>query len=151
MNTTITSFRIGIVSLLALGLAIVPAHTAEEKGKGAANEQSPLWKSLIGTWVLVGTPGQVGEVPAVGGRFKFITSRHWTITQADPETGVTIFHHGGTYTLVGDEYSEKIEYANESTKELIKQTLKFKLSIDGDTLTQIGVGNDFNEVWKRAK
>ena len=64
---------------------------------------------------------------------------------------MTIFHHGGTYTLNGDEYVETVEYANESTKELIKQTFKFTIKIEGDTLTQTGIGNPYNEVWKRVK
>ena len=64
---------------------------------------------------------------------------------------MTIFHHGGTYTLNGDEYVETVEYANESTKELIKQTFKFTIKVEGDTLTQTGIGNSYNEVWKRVK
>ena len=46
---------------------------------------------------------------------------------------------------------ETVEYANESTKELIKQTFKFTIKIEGDTLTQTGIGNPYNEVWKRVK
>ena len=59
---------------------------------------------MIGTWVLVGTPERVGEPPTAGGQLKFYTGRHWLITQADPNTGVVICHHGGTYTLTGDDY-----------------------------------------------
>jgi hypothetical protein len=119
-------------------------------GPSAVLEQSPLARNLLGTWILVGRPGEIGEVPASGGRLKFITGKNWTLTQADPETGVTIFHHGGTYTLDGDAYAETVEYANENTKDLIKQTFKFTVKIDGDTLTQIGIGNPWTEVWKRV-
>ena len=64
-----------------------------------------------------------------------------------------IFHHGGTYALSDDTYTETVDYANESTAFLIKKTLKFKIKIDGDTYTQTALSpdNPFTEVWKRAK
>jgi len=133
------------VTLLAAGGGRPPDRAAEPAG---------LAKDMIGTWVLVGTPDKITDVPKSGGRLKFITGKHWVITQADPTTGKVIFHHGGTYTLDGDTYAETIEYANESTAELIKQTFKFKAKVEGDTYTQIAVGeeNPFAaEVWKRAK
>jgi beta-lactamase regulating signal transducer with metallopeptidase domain len=116
-----------------------------------AESGSPeLAKDLIGTWVLVGRPGEIGQAPAAGGRFKLITGAHWSVTQSDPKDGVVLFHHGGSYTLKANEYVETVEYANESTKELIGKTSKFSIKIEGDTLTQIGRGNPWREVWKRA-
>ena len=106
---------------------------------------------MIGIWVLVGKPGKVGEIPAAGGRLKFRTGRHWTMTQADPKTGLTIMHDGGTYTLNGDQYTETIEYANESTANDIQRTFMFTVKVEGDTMTQIGIGNPYTEVWKRLK
>lgn len=55
--------------------------------------------------------------------------------------------------LKGTEYLETIEYAIKGTgeDELIGKTLKFTLKIEGDTLTVVGVGNPWNETWKRAK
>ena len=98
-------------------------------------------------------PGKVAEPPKSGGRLKFITGNHWAVTQADADTGKVIFHHGGTYTLTGDTYAETVEYANESTAQLIKKTFTFKAKVEGDTYTQTAVGDDnpFTEVWKRAK
>lgn len=108
-------------------------------------------KDLQGTWVLVGRPGLVGGIPAVGGRVKLITDHHWSVTQAHPETGVTIFHHGGTFALNGNEYAETVADANDSSKELIGQTFKFTIKVEGDTLTLLGLGNPWKEVWKRMK
>jgi hypothetical protein len=150
MNMTRNILRVAAISLLALTLPTASLVLAQEK-PASAQKELPLAKNLLGTWILVGQPGKVGEAPAAGGRLKFFTGRHWIITQADPRSGVTIYHHGGTYTLNGDEYAETIEYANESTKELIKQTFKFTIKVEGDTLTQNGIGNPFNEVWKRVK
>ena len=135
---------IGLLSLIVLLVGQLAAQDQEAP-------PSKLAKDMVGTWALAGTPDDVGEPPAKGGRLKFLTGRHWVITQADPNTGEVVFHHGGTYTLDGDEYVEKVEYANENTKYLINQTLKFKVKVEENTYTQIGVGNPYSEVWKRAK
>ena len=112
---------------------------------------SQLAKDAIGTWILAGTPGKVQDPPPANGPLKFLTGKHWTFTQADPQTGKVIYHHGGTYTLDADNFTETINYANESTANMIGQSFKFKLKIEGDTLTQTGIGNPYTQVWKRAK
>jgi len=150
-NITRNIRRAAGIWLLALiaSTAFLALQAADKPS--SATVPSPLAKDLVGTWILVGKPGEVGQAPATGGRLKFFTGRHWTVTQADPDTGVTLFHHGGTYTLKGNEYLETVEYANESTKDLIKQTFKFSIKVEGDTFTQTGIGNPWTEVWKRAK
>lgn len=55
-----------------------------------ATAPSQLAQDMLGTWILVGKPGAVGEAPAAGGRLKFLTGRHWCITQANPTNGVII-------------------------------------------------------------
>ena len=82
---------------------------------------------------------------------KFFGAKNWTITQADPDTGDVVVHHGGTFTLEGDKFSEKIEYANDNSKDLIGKTLHFTIKVEDDKLTQQGIDNSFNEVWKRVK
>ena len=72
-------------------------------------------------------------------------------SQPDPATNMTLFHHGGTYLLDGNNYAETIEYANESTGGLIMQTFRYKVEIRSDTMTLKGLGNPWNEVWKRVR
>jgi hypothetical protein len=48
-------------------------------------------------------------------------------------------------------FAETVDYANENTADLIKKSLEFKIKVEGETLTQTGIGNPFTEVWKRAK
>ena len=143
--------RAAVICLLALTppMACVVLHAEGEPATAAAPSQ--LAKGLIGTWILVGKPGEIGEAPATGGRLKFVTGRCWCVTEADPKTGEVIFHHGGTYALKGNEYLETVEYANQSTTNLLKQTFKFTIKIERDTLTQTGIGNPWTEVWKRVK
>jgi thiol-disulfide isomerase/thioredoxin len=139
------------VLLVALGFWTSSCSTspASHSSTGsAAQVPTQLAKDLIGTWVLVGEPGNADEI--AGSRLKFLTGRYWTITEADPTTGLTIYHHGGTYTLEGDKYTETVEYANPSTSNLINQSFQFAIKIDGDTLTQTGIGNPWTEKWKRA-
>ena len=153
MNTismTRNLLRVAAITLLALTFSTATYLQAQDKPAAAA-EQSPLAKNLVGTWILVGKPADVREAPAAGGRLLFLTGRHWNVTQANPKTGATLYHHGGTYTLTGDEYAETVEYANESTASLIKKSFKFSLKVEGDTLSKTGIGNPWTEVWQRVK
>jgi hypothetical protein len=153
MDKSTKRHTLRVVAVLLVSAVVLPVGAGDpppNKGEGPTK----LAKDLIGTWVLVGTPDKVGDPPASGGRLKFRTGRHWVVTQADPDTGKVMFHHGGTYTLDGDTYTETVEYANESTADLIKKTFKFKVKVEGDTYTQTGVGDDNpfqGEVWKRVK
>lgn len=143
--------RAALLGLLITTPSRLPVILGAEDKTAVTAVPSQLAKDLIGTWILVGKPGEVGEAPAAGGRLKFLTGGHWCDTQAEPKTGVVVFHHGGTYVLKGNEYLETIDYANESTVSLIKQTFKFTIKVEGDALTLIGIGNPWTEVWKRAK
>ena len=142
--------KVVLTLALAASITIAAKLRADDKKPEADANPSQLSEEMIGTWVLAGIPGAEGERPEIGSRLKFFTGKHWTITQAD-EDGKVIFHHGGSYTLDGDEYTETIEYANENTASMIGQTFKFKIKIDGDKYSQEGVGNPFTEDWKRAK
>jgi hypothetical protein len=119
--------------------------------KPAAEGSSKLARDLIGTWLFAGTPDNIVEPAADSRHYKSFTGKHWSVTQAEPATGEVVSHHGGTYTLDGDKYEETVLYATQSNAPQIKQKFKFKIKVEGDTLTQIGDGNQYNEVWKRAK
>jgi len=134
-----------LLAWLALWSSSCQTTPATNSAKAPNTHTSQLAKDLVGTWVLVDN-----EMPAYIVRLKFFTGRYWTITEADPVTGLTSMHHGGTYTLDGDKYTENVEYANPSTSNLINQTFQFTIKIDGDTLTQTGIGNPWTETWKRA-
>ena len=127
------------------------ALAAAPQDKAADPSKSQLAKDLIGTWAYAGTPDEVKEPPEGGGHYKYFTGKHFCVTKADPETGKVEYHHGGTYTLDGDNLEETVKYATENTAGQIGQTFKFKIKVEGDTYTQTGVGNPYNEVWKRAK
>jgi hypothetical protein len=139
---------------------LLQGNTVEELAQTAAPEQpeelsapvpadSPLVKELVGAWILVGTPGNVGEPPQSGGRMKCFGRGNWVVVQPHPETGNAIYLHGGTYTLSGNEYTETTKYYGASSTYTPGPPLKFKISVKGDTYTQIGLGNPFSEAYKR--
>lgn len=136
-----------IYGLFAIAMIVVNSQAAT---KGKTKQISSNEKSLIGTWVLVGTQND-GTPSGIGSRFQFFTEKHWVVTQADRHTGEVLFHLGGHYTINSDEVIKTIDYANASTSDLIKQSHTFKINIKGDTLMQIGIGNPWNETWVRAK
>ena len=145
----LTLLVLGALAVGMLGIGAVIA--AQEKQADAGAKTSQLAKDMIGTWIQAGTPDKIEDPPPAKGPLKFITGKHWSFTEPDPATGKVVYHHGGTYTLDGDNYAETINFANENTASMIGQTLKFKLKVEGDTLTQVGIGNPYTQVWKRAK
>jgi hypothetical protein len=154
MYTVFSHWRHGLkfvaLAMVAAGLSVIMIARlpAEEAAVKAEDAPSKLAADLIGTWQLVGTPDDTQEMPV--NSFKFFTGKHWCVTYHD-ENGSVQYHHGGTYTLDGDQYAETIKYATEQTASLIGQTMKYKIKVEDGKYTQIGDGNPYNEVWRRAK
>jgi hypothetical protein len=141
------------VRLVALCVAVcaslfaVAGLEAQDKPKVEADAEE-LRQKLLGAWTLSGVPE--ANNPQGNVRMKFWGLKHWLITESD-QAGNPVFHHGGTYTLDGNNYSETIKFAAGNTKELLGRTFTFKIKVEGDTYTQTGVGNPWNETWVRLK
>ena len=133
-----------------LAVVIVLPAWADEPPRDGKKKPTKLAKNLIGTWTLEEAKAP-GNPSGVGSRLKFFTGTHWMITQPDPKTGKVVFHHGGRYTLDGETMATTTDFANESTGDFIGQERKFKITVDGNTLKQTGVGNPYTETWKRVK
>ncbi len=153
MNHPARSRFLFVAAALALATSAVMARSRADDAKKAGDGAKPsqLAKDLVGTWILAGTPDKPEDPPAKGGRLKFFTGKAWCITDSGAGDGKVVFHHGGTYTLDGDKMAETIEYANENTANMIGNVHHFTIKVDGDTYTQLGTDNQFNEVWKRVK
>ncbi len=136
-----------LAAILAVGLA---TSTLARGLRADDAKPSDLAKNLVGTWALAGTPDKPEDPPAKGGRLKFFTGKCWCITDAGAD-GKVVFHHGGTYTLVGTQLDETVDYANDNTASLIGKTHKFTIKVDGDVYTQFGIDNEFTERWVRVK
>jgi len=143
---------LSLLVLLVCGYAS-PGQAAQPASEPPALPASPKIKDplearLMGIWVLAeattpGTPSGIGI------RQKVFSPGRWEIIQNDPKTGEVVFHHGGSYRLNGDVLEQKVDFATKKTKNYIGQVRKFRITVEKDTYTQIGVGNPFNEVWKR--
>ncbi|MCC5613173.1 hypothetical protein LC612_42475 [Nostoc sp. CHAB 5834] len=90
----------------------------------------------------------VGEAASTDKKTKIILDKHWMFSQPDPANNLTLFHHGGTYLLDGNNYAETIEYANASTGGYLGKTFKYEVKIEGDTMILKG---PYSEIWKRVK
>ena len=131
-------------------LAEEGAKEGAETGKDEVTGK--LRQQLLGAWIMAPKSGADAAADSrIGVQQKFFGLGHWIYTLSDPETGELVGSHGGTYTLKGDEYEETIVYAAFSTEEMIGQSFKFKLTVDGDRLMQRGIGNRFNEDYIRLK
>ena len=60
------------------------------------------------------TPDKVEDPPPTAAD-KVLHRQALYVTQADPESGEVIYHHGGTYTLDGDTYKDTILYSTGTT------------------------------------
>ncbi|RYD77093.1 MAG: hypothetical protein EOP84_15995 [Verrucomicrobiaceae bacterium] len=142
--------RVVFASLLVVApLTVLPSRVNGETP--AAPAKAPdLDQQIAGTWVYIGTPGAPVAPPATGARYKMIQHGLYRVTQKDA-AGTIIYHHGGVYTLDGDQYAEECKYSSKEGSELLNQTYRFTLKVEGDKLIQTGVGNPYTEVWKRVK
>ena len=140
----------GCIVLVSIAFLCFGGCGKKAQSVPAIADGSSLATEMTGTWVQVGTPGNVGEPPELGGRFKHRTGTHWNVMAVNEEGSVTeIF--GGRYTLVGDKYVETQEHSDAKWFEDNGKSWTFRVSVEGDLMTQIGVGNSYNEVWKRVR
>jgi hypothetical protein len=149
LRATLTVSKTIVFAAVAVGASLIALARlrAQEETIKAEAEPSQLAKDLIGTWELVGRPdGQAIDANSL----KFFTGKHWIVTLFD-DNGQIQYTHGGTYTVDGDQYAETIKFAGGETATLVGQTFRFKITVEGDKYTQIGIGNNYDEVWHRAK
>ena len=76
---------------------------------------------------------------------------HWNLTVVDGDTGLVTENFGGTYTMNGDEYIETQHYGTEQWLQDNGKSFRFRVTVEGDTMTQYGLDNPFTEVWKRVR
>lgn len=114
--------------------------------------------SHMGTWRLssfkYGEDTKWSDAPADQKRLKLITDTHFTWVAYEAPSGKLLSMAGGTYTLSGNSYSEKVDYAGEGMGEYVHKQQIFTLRLEGDKLHQIGQlsdGTKIEEIWERVK
>lgn len=134
-----------LASLIAIPCRnqLLAQEDASKKAQG-----SDLQKSLLGAWAITGAPGNADE-PVADAEMKFWGLGHFAVTKRNGDTGEIDYHHMGTYTLDGDQYAETVTFAIGATENLVGETFKFRIEIEGDTYIQHGIGNPYTQQWTR--
>ena len=96
----------------------------------------------MGTWLLVYGETRTSDSIAVkdlsNTRFiKILNDDHFAFFNQIADTSEGFYGGGGTYTLSGNDYVERLDYIG--VKELRGHEFHFQVEIKGDTLIQSGV------------
>jgi hypothetical protein len=130
-----------------IALALAAAILVSCNNKPATTESKEQSLPIVGTWQLIsGTTIQKKDTVITDytkGKkgIKIINATHFSFLNHDLDKGksATPFFDvgGGRYTLVGDKYTEYLEYCNDRQWENNK--FEFTVTITGDTLLQKGI------------
>ncbi len=110
-----------------------------------------LASQLLGTWKYYSEKGKKPAPSNTFERIKIFSDGYWSITHTNTLTDKLVHYHGGSYEIDSDTYSETITFANQSTAYLLNENLEFNLEVRGDTLSQTGLNNEYDEVWVRTE
>ena len=105
-------------------------------------------RQLDGAWELLS--GQ--PLPKGARDIKMLSGGHFMFAAYDTETGQPLYAAGGTYSLEGNSYTERMEFASDKIADLIGRDQSFTIHLDRDTFTQTGTlsnGRVLSEQWKR--
>ena len=147
---SIARIAAGGALLAVFSLTVASVLRSAEKS-GAEGPPADLARALTGTWVHVGEPGKVGPAPAKGGFIKLRTADRWAAINIDSRSGLVTSTHGGRWSVKGGEYQESVEYGGEYHAFIMNKTHKWKVTVEGDTMTMVGLDNTWHEVWQRVK
>ncbi|MEM6473075.1 MAG: hypothetical protein AAF802_26170 [Planctomycetota bacterium] len=139
--------------LLATALSYPSLFNAANADEGTASV-SIQNESLLGTWRMATSSisgSNAGAAAGINTRLKIFNDTHWVLVQPDPESGKTVFVHGGTYDFDGSFLKETVEFAGEDTLNLVGKTLKFRIVFSKESYEQIDPNSVFSETWKRTK
>ncbi len=145
--------------------AVKSSPAAEESRKAVSGvmqakdtkEEKRLRSHLIGTWVEISmkVDGRERSTPRDFATYKHITPVGFMWLSHDRITGRIARAAGGTYTLRGNVYTEKIEYGIGSDYEVIRNSQpSFTAIVDGDKWYHRGSlanGQTIDEIWERVK
>jgi hypothetical protein len=134
------------LKFLLIPVVLLAACKAPVKEEAAVKEVPSA--PIQGTWkmasaVTVTKGDSVVTYPIKGNKeemIKVINDSHFAFFKHDLKggTGKPIFDSGaGTYTLVGDNYTENLQYCN--YREWENHSFNFKVTFKGDTLIQRGI------------
>jgi hypothetical protein len=134
-------------AILALTLAVGCSASGDDRQTTPAKPRN----KIEGTW-----EHTFPDQPALR-QVKVINQDHFIWVTYERESGAPVALAGGSYTLDGDMYKERIEFGRFGTdrlQETLGKEQSFEVRVDGDTLTLTGTlsnGMRLREAWIRVK
>lgn len=133
----------------SLSIAILAILLPVSASPGAEDNQTR--NKVEGTWehILPREPELL--------QVKVINQDHFIWVTYQKESRIPLYAAGGTYTLDGDTYKERVEFGqfgSRKLQEVVGNEQIFHIQLDGDTLTVTGTmsnGQQLREVWTRVK
>jgi hypothetical protein len=125
----------------------------------SAAQSPPPSVNIQGTWELLAQKAAGGPVLDVskskkGREIKLIVEGHfvWVVYGFKSRTPDSV--GGGTYTLAGVSYVERLDFASPKLVSYVGHDQEFTVKLDGDRLIQTGVlsdGTALQEVWQKVR
>ncbi|MCX6333602.1 MAG: hypothetical protein NT092_04770 [Bacteroidia bacterium] len=149
MKKTFIAVTLAMLTIALLTISAVPGTTFKTKKQTL---------SVEGTWQLVSykygssTSGFI-DCPEGFPRLKMINKTHFVWVNYNTESGSITQSAGGKYTLIGNTYTEFLEFGL-GMDQYLKTNPQYTLKIEGDILFQSGnLTPDYKieEIWKRVK
>ncbi len=137
--------------------SIVTATLVAVIALGAQTEAPKSNGSLLGTWQLSSFKYGArpdSTLPANRRRVKLFTDTHFTWVEFDTTSKKVESVAGGTWSLMGETYTESTEWVDPSMAAYVGGTNTFTVRVNGDKFTQSGAianGIKIEEVWQRVK
>lgn len=139
---TNTMKKLLILSAIIIGMVFLFSDFS--KAQSSSFDKS----KLVGTWKLCDSSGNVDLTG--NGRYKIISSNTFVVVEADQKNSFISSDFLGTYTLENDTYVETINLTNPSMHQYKGIKNSFKIEFKGDLMYSKGIGNPYNEIWKRV-
>ena len=126
-----------IFSIIAISSVIISCKTESKQDSSSING---TWKLISGTLIEKGDT-TVTDYTKGKNAIKIINDTHFSFLNHDLNKGkdstASFGAGGGKYTLVGDKYTEFLEYCN--AREWENNKFEFTIIVKNDTLIQTGI------------
>jgi hypothetical protein len=138
---------IGVAVIVLASLAVIGAQPQVRKAK----EKDRPKGTIEGTW-----QKPIADQPNLN-QVKMFHQGHFLWVTYDRQNRVAVSSGGGTYTLDGRTYKERVMFGRFGTPELqalVGNVQDFRILVDGDTLNQWGImsnGEELHEIWRRVR
>lgn len=139
-----------IVALILLtSAAVIGAQPQARKAKEKAKDRPK--GTIEGTW-----QRPIENQPNLN-QVKIIHQGHFLWITYDRETRISQSGAGGSYTLQGRNYKERVLFGRFGTPELqenVGDEQAFQVTVNGDRMVQWGTmsnGQEIHEIWQRVK